>query len=613
MEDTCFLKPNPIFIGLVPKFSIGLDNIKETMRQRASIFGILFPIIFALIGQDQLNDFPVLKGPYLGQKPPGMTPEIFAPGIVSTGYSEAKAVFSPDGRELYYQLWDAPFPVIVMMQEKTGCWTKPEIAPFSGQIIEGYNISPDGKKMFITSHRPLDSKGGPDEKGRIWVSEKSDGDWGKLRPLKPSIFGYLAVAESGNLYLATGDIWLSEFINGDYAEMEKIGDSINTDEYWEEDPYIAPDESFILFCRRDDGFGSWDIFVSFRRDDGTWTEAKNMGGKINSSASEVYPFVTPDGKFFFFSSRRTIHKSYSETPITYEEKIRILNSPGNGNADIYWVDARIIQDLKPDELKWIPSAKGDSPFHDWPVLRGPYFGQRVPTGKAEVFLDGIISNLNEDEMCAAFTADSREFYYNACHEGNWTIFVTKEVDGQWTQPSPLPITASYTDRDFTMSPDGNKIFFGSNRPPEQRENSSRSLDIFVTERLSSNQWSEPKNVGHPVNPDRGENYPSVARNGNLYFFSNRESGFGGCDIFVSRWENGHYSVPENLGSAVNCEKNDWDAFIAPDESFVIFSSQDREDSIGAQDLYISFRSDSGGWTLAKNMGSAVNSSLMRSG
>ncbi|UCE40252.1 MAG: PD40 domain-containing protein [Candidatus Aminicenantes bacterium] len=316
------------------------------------IFSIGVLVIAAfLTGCTDQDDSPVLTGPYLGQDPPGMTPEIFASGILSAGYSEIKAVFSPDGKEIYYQLWGEPFPVIVMMKEKSGRWTKPEVAPFSGQIIEGYNISPDGKRMFVASQRPLSGHAEQSEDYRVWVTEKNEKGWGELKVLKPSIIGYPAVAENGNLYLATGDIWISEFVNGDYTEMKKLDDSINTSEFYEEDLYIAPDESYLLFCRRDDGFGSWDIFVSFRREDGTWTIAQNMGNKINSSVSEVYPFVTPDGKYLFFSSRRTIHESFSPVPITYEEKIKILKSPGNGNADIYWVDAKIIENLKPKELK----------------------------------------------------------------------------------------------------------------------------------------------------------------------------------------------------------------------------------------------------------------------
>ena len=99
------------------------------------------------------------------------------------------------------------------------------------------------------------------------------------------------------------------------------------------------------------GFGGVDLFVSFKKEDGSWTKGKNMGADINSSATEYCPTVSPDGKYFFFTSNRKAYKSYSETPLTYEEKIRILNSHGNGLGDIYWVDARIIEELKPDELK----------------------------------------------------------------------------------------------------------------------------------------------------------------------------------------------------------------------------------------------------------------------
>lgn len=188
--------------------------------------------------QEKSSDLPEIRGPYLGQKPPGMTPEIFAPGIISTGYSEIKAVFSPDGREIYYQLWETPFPVIVMMTEKDSGWTKPQVAPFSGQIIEGYNITPDGKRMFIASHRPLKGRGEPSETGRVWITEKGYNGWGELKALKPSIFGYPAVAENGNLYLATGDIWISEYIDGNYTEMKKLGAAINTEEYYSESLYL---------------------------------------------------------------------------------------------------------------------------------------------------------------------------------------------------------------------------------------------------------------------------------------------------------------------------------------------------------------------------------------
>jgi len=244
---------------------------------------------------------------------------------------------------------------------------------------------------------------------------------------------------------------------------------------------------------------------------------------------------------------------------------------------------------------------------DFPVIKGPYFGKIAPVGRAEVFMNGVISILNEDKMCAAFSPDGREFYFNARYKGNWAIFMTKEVDRQWTRPKPMPFTSDYTDRDFTMAPGGKTILFGSNRPKSGGAGKSESLNIFVTERIPSGGWSDPRNIGDPVNTTRNENYPSMARTGNLYFFTQKEDGLGGCDIYVSKYVDGRYQPPRNLGAAINSEQHDWDAIIAPDESFIIFSSKDRPDSIGAQDLYISFKKVDGGWTAAKNMGPAVNS------
>lgn len=244
---------------------------------------------------------------------------------------------------------------------------------------------------------------------------------------------------------------------------------------------------------------------------------------------------------------------------------------------------------------------------EFPHYEGKYLGQKAPVKKAEVFLDGVISKLNRPEMCGVFNKTGKEFYFNTLYNDNWTIFYTKEIDGKWQKPICLPFTSGFTDRDFTMTPDGNKIFFGSNRPREKGEKVLGVLDIYVTERLGNGQWSEPKNLGPPVNTDFNENYPSAAANGSLYFFSNREGGLGGCDIYVSRFIDGQYLQPENLGVAVNSKKNDWDSFVAPNESYIIFSSQNRDDTIGGQDLYVSFRKSSGEWTEAKNMGKRVNS------
>ena len=93
-------------------------------------------------------------------------------------------------------------------------------------------------------------------------------------------------------------------------------------------PYIAPDESYLLFSSmRPDGNGDFDLYVSYKKKDGTWTKAKNLGDTINTSARESISVVSPDGNYLFFMSRR------------------------NGIGELFWVDARIIEELKPKELK----------------------------------------------------------------------------------------------------------------------------------------------------------------------------------------------------------------------------------------------------------------------
>ena len=114
------------------------------------------------------------------------------------------------------------------------------------------------------------------------------------------------------------DLYRSKLIDGRYTELENLDEKINT-EYIEIYAVIAPDESYLIFMSdRTDGFGSTDLYIAFRQKDGFWTEVKNMGEKVNSERGENFPWVSPDGKYFFFGSDR------------------------NGNYDIYWISASAI-------------------------------------------------------------------------------------------------------------------------------------------------------------------------------------------------------------------------------------------------------------------------------
>lgn len=304
-------------------------------------------ILVILIACSKQDDFPVKKGPYLGQKPPRMTPEIFAPGILSNDKIGAFcSIFSPDGNEFYYVrfLKDVDGSGrIYWTRRVNNIWVKPKPAPFSSDYPENdMRISPDGNKMFWRSWRPLPGKSDQEDRSCIWYSNRLENGWSKPKPLKCADgylrAGYLAVTNNGTLYFPTrredsygeGDIYRSRFINGTYTIPENLGGTINT-RYSEGDLCVAPDESFLIVScwNRPDNRGVSDFYISFRNNNSEWSGLNNIGEPINSDREENCPTLSPDGKYFFFNRRNVI----------------------TGKSNIYWVDAKIIEDLKPKELK----------------------------------------------------------------------------------------------------------------------------------------------------------------------------------------------------------------------------------------------------------------------
>ena len=326
-----------------------------------------FPLIifiFALLSTKLLvaQEVPLLKGPYLGQKPPGLKPEVFAPGIISTGLGESSSSFTPDGMELYFVLSGESLAVIISMKEENGLWNTPQVVSFSGKYYDGEpKLSPDGNKILFFSNRPLKKESKTTTVLNLWFTERTEKGWSvpvnfgpmvnsKKRDVHPTI------ANSGNLYFSSDrsgnwDIYVSRLIKGSYSEPQNLDDAINS-KYDDFDSFIAPDESYIIFSSegRADDLGDGDLYISFRRKDGGWSKAKHMGTTINSESFVTYPYVTVAGKYFFYSSyKRTFMISDFPKPLTYEDVITILQNPGNGQGDIYWVDAKIINKLRTKE------------------------------------------------------------------------------------------------------------------------------------------------------------------------------------------------------------------------------------------------------------------------
>jgi ankyrin repeat protein len=317
--------------------------------------------------------FPSLRGEYLGQRKPGDKPVLFACGIVSSvDWEHSSPVFSPDGREVFWTSISDGMRIFRMTRED-GAWTAPEPAPFSG-FEDGYpRFSRDGKTLFYVSYRPL--KDGQKNAGigiNLWKVERKNIGWLEPRPVGPpfdtgNIFGF-SMTDEGAIYFTDArrgfDIFVSRFINGRHAEPEKLDQAVNSDDM-EDEPFIAPDESYLIFkSMRPGGSGGADLYISFRREDGTWTERMNLGPEINTEHAERFPSVTRDGKYFFFGSDR------------------------NGNrGDIYWMTASFIEKLRPKDSNGekMSSRLSYSPCRDVDVSRCQQFTQ---DGERDRRLDG---------------------------------------------------------------------------------------------------------------------------------------------------------------------------------------------------------------------------------
>lgn len=283
--------------------------------------------------------------------------------------------------------------------------------------------------------------------------------------------------------------------------------------------------------------------------------------------------------------------------ITKETNIDVLNEYGNTPLSIAMREgsSEIAEFLitKGADRKKVPTYK----------LKGDYLGQTKPDTIPVMFAKNIVSN----EIMVhspTFSSDGNEVYYTVesrkYHGG--TIFVSKQVNGAWTTPKPENIDGNYREIDPFISPDNKTMFYCSNRPLVEGDSATTNSDMWMVKR-NNDKWSKPIHLGDAINNSENDDwFPTVSNNGTLFYSTgpNRTS-----NIVYSKFKNGTYQKPTDLGSMVNSENRDYDPMIAPDESFVIFSSN-RPGGFGSVDLYISFKNAKGNWTKAKNMGNLIN-------
>ena len=521
------------------------------------------------------------KGYYYNQTPPGDSAVIFAPGIFSLpDRLESNIALSTDGKECYFGVLEIKDRKVSykIYQSKfaNNKWTEQTEAPFSlNNNIGDPILSADGKKLYFN------------KEGDIWMIERSSEKWGipkKLpSPINSNAYeGYITESADGVIYISSKrpegfggiDNWRINRLPDQSLQEENLGPIFNTS-LFDYSPFIAPDGSYLIFGSyraRRDGL----LYISFNKGNDEWTTPINMnscGAKVNNTtAHHSNPSLSPDGKFLFF--RR-------------HEADTVMN--------VYWVSTGILKKLKEKAMQEsFPQKITD--------LKGDYLGQQLPGDIPVVFAHGIISTDSTIEHGSpTFSPDGNEVYWqsNLRHKGKETkIFLKtmRRLEDQWTAPVP----SSYGGMP-AFSPDGNKLYFISDETEEAK-------GLYFIEKQGEN-WSEPKSLNLIARfPELKYLYgPSITSNGTLYFFGHAEGleSMNNFGIYRSEFINGNYVKPELLPASINAAEGalNWTPFIAPDESYLLFSSNRLNNQ---QDIFISFRQSDGTWTEAHNLGEAIN-------
>ena len=322
--------------------------------------GLLLLSVVACAPADQPqavdDSFPELRGDYMGQALPDAQPEIFAPGIVSTGLETRDMAMSPDGNEMYFSVFSSGKAMIMVTIKTAGVWSQPVVAPFSGEYLDAEPcISPDGSQFFFLSTRPRE---GQESKAGwvyqdIWVMDRQGDGWSLPRNLgapvntdAPEFFP--SVTSDGTIYFTReGEnrksmTYRSRRIEGGYAEPELLPDQVNMGSN-RFNVFVAPDESFAIVpaIGGPGSLGGADYYVVYRNDDDTWQEPVNLGPTINNTAGKEWSAsLSPDGKYLFFMSARTFgDQTGSLTGTSLSELVERGSQPGHGSPGIWWVEA----------------------------------------------------------------------------------------------------------------------------------------------------------------------------------------------------------------------------------------------------------------------------------
>ena len=617
--------------------------------QSALIF--IFAIISSFVSYSQLIPDDSL---YLGQSPPGIVPKKFNLPC-STGFFVAeKIAISLDGKEIYYtELNGYPWSTSKIKQFKysNNRWNGP-FDLFQGYIAPVF--SHGGNTLYFEDSQP-----------NAWYSIRTDTSWSSpFRFWNSSHQQHnLQVVDTGK-YFMTSDPLISA--NGDISELliqnsdttvHSLGVPLNSASNGM-DFFIAKDESYIMRVVKSNGLGN--LYISYHRADGSWTNPKNLGAQINASqAWEWGPYVTNDNKYLFFTRQISsidiywvrigdLIDSLKHTNFIPYLKKNIVEQKAVLNTQFYFriPESTFFDDDENDSLIYTATLNNGKPLPAWlsfdsskqtfsgvpntigvlsikvtgtdragantsgtftitttlPTIN--YFGQTPPGDSAIIFIPGVVAQPNRPEHAALFSRDGKEFYFNVVTD-NWmtrNMYVRKYIDSTWTTEE-LASFSSITGgaAEAFMDNRNTHIIFVSGDGTATSDGWLKT-DFFITERMG-NGWGTPKKLNAAIDDIEVQWHPSISDSGHIYF------GSKGSVYWADQVNDTTYSSPVKLNDA-GINKSGFanaDPCIAANEKYLIFSSN-RPGGYGDNDLYISYRNADNTWGGPVNLGPKINSS-----